>query len=135
MEEQDTKKREEALKSLDEISEVFNRVMKQEEEAQEKLWNSLSMEDQISLFCAVSRRIYKGEIEEGRSYRGVLYTTFGFDTSAYALAQYANYLDIHNLIMSPSEEKRLMLAFANYLGVTSTPEVVEEFLRSGARYG
>lgn len=134
MEESNAQDREKALKALDEVSEVFNRVMKQEEEEQEKLWNSLSMEDQISVFCAVSRRIYKGEIEEGRSYRGVLYSIFGFDTSAYALAQYANYLDIHNCIMTPAQEKRLLVAFAKHLGVEVQEGLVENFLHSGARY-
>ena len=118
-------------RKLDELSEMYTKAMKEVEEHQEAYWNSLTMEQQIDLFCCVSRRIYKGEIEEQRSYRGVLYTTFGFDTSAYGLAQNARYLEIHNAIMSPGEEERLLIEFAKAAGIRATPEQVKNFLRSG----
>lgn len=88
----------ELLKSLDEYGELFRDAMNEEEKASEQFWNSLSKEQQLQVFCAVSRRIYKGEIVERRSYRGVLYDVFDFGPESYASAQCAGYLSIHNAI-------------------------------------
>lgn len=68
------------------------------EKESEKFWNSLNKDEQLLVFCAVIRRLHKGEIEENRSYRGVLYDIFGFDLDAYSMAQCAGFLDIHNSI-------------------------------------
>jgi hypothetical protein len=89
---------EDRLKALDEISKIFNEAMAEIEKDSEDYWNSLSKEDQLKAFCAISRRIYKGEIEERGSYRYVLYDVFGFGPEAYAAAQMAGYLTIHNSI-------------------------------------
>jgi hypothetical protein len=70
------------------------------EEDQEKFWSSLSKEDQLKAFCCVSRRLYEGEIKNPRSYRGILYDVFGFGPSAYAQAQTAGFLTLHNSIMT-----------------------------------
>lgn len=83
---------------MNEILKSFNQVMKHLEDDQEKFWNSLSKEDQLKAFCAVSRRICKGEIENRGSYRYVLYQVFGFGSESYVQAQMAGYLSIHNLI-------------------------------------
>ena len=91
------------MRDLQEMSNHFNDVMKKIEEDQEKFWSSLSKEDQLKAFCAVSRRIFKGEIEEKGTYRYVLYDVFGFGPDAYAQAQVAGYLAIHNSIMSEDE--------------------------------
>ena len=89
---------EDRLKALDEISKIFNEAMAEVEKESEDYWNSLSKEDQLKAFCAISRRIYKGEIEERGSYRYVLYDVFGFGPEAYAQAQMSGYLEIHNSI-------------------------------------
>lgn len=87
-----------ALKTLDELSKQFNEAMAEVEKESEDFWNSLSKEDQLKAFCAISRRIYKGEIEDRGTYRYVLYDVFGFSPDAYAAAQMAGYLEIHNSI-------------------------------------
>ena len=74
--------------------------MKEIEEKSEQYWNSLTKEQQLDVFCAISRRIYRGEIDEQGSYRYVLYQVFGFDESSYLQAQCAGYLAIHNSIYS-----------------------------------
>ena len=89
---------EDLLKSLEEISKTFNEAMAEVEKESEDFWNSLSKEDQLKAFCAISRRIYKGEIEDKGTYRYVLYDVFGFGPDAYAAAQLAGYLTIHNAI-------------------------------------
>ncbi len=70
--------REDALKALEELSKIFNEAMAEVEKESEDFWNSLSKEDQLKAFCAISRRIYKGEIEDRGTYRYVLYDVFGF---------------------------------------------------------
>lgn len=81
----------------------FVNAMKELEEDQEKFWSSLSTEDQLKAFCCVVRRIFDGEIKNPRSYRGVLYDVFGFGPEAYAQAQMAGFLALHNSIMSDEE--------------------------------
>ena len=77
---------------------TFTIAMKEIEEKSEQYWNSLTKEQQLDVFCAISRRIYLGEIEQQGSYRYILYEIFGFDTEAYIQAQDAGYLAIHNSI-------------------------------------
>lgn len=91
-------KNDDLLKSLQEISKVFNEAMAEIKDDQERFWNSLSKEDQLKAFCAVSRRICEGEIEKKGSYRYVLYNVFGFGPESYVQAQDAGYLAIHNSI-------------------------------------
>ena len=105
--------------ALDEISRVWNEAMNQIELESEQYWNSLTKEQQLQAFCAVSRRIYKGEIEDQGSYRWVLYDVFGFGPEAYAPAQLAGYLSIHNAIFSADHEHRLLSKFAEHLGLTA----------------
>jgi hypothetical protein len=86
------------LKTFEEISKTFNEAMDEVEKESEEYWNSLSKEDQLKAFCAVSRRIYQGELVKRGTYRYVLYDVFGFGPEAYAPAQMANYLEIHNAL-------------------------------------
>lgn len=82
--------------SLDEIHKLFNEAMDGIEKAQEEMWSKLTHDQQLAAFCCVVRRIYQGEYVDGCSYRGVLYDVFGFGPEAYAQAQIAGYLQIHN---------------------------------------
>lgn len=88
--------------------ELFEEGLRHEEVASEAFWNSLTKEQQLQAFCAVSRRIRKGEIERQGSYRYVLYQVFGFGPEAYAPAMYAGYMDIHNAICTnhPDTEQK-----------------------------
>ena len=52
--------------------ELFEEGLRHEDYASEAFWKSLTKEQQLQAFCAVSRRIRKGEIELGGSYRYVL---------------------------------------------------------------
>jgi len=93
----------------------FQTVMDAAQKRIEEKWNALSKEDQLDYFCAVVKRIHQGDIEEGRSYRGVLYGVFEFGTDAYGLAQMSGYLDLHNLITTPEQERKLLSAFSQYI--------------------
>jgi len=69
----------------------------------ENWWSGLSHEDQQKAFYCVVKRIYKGDVEERHSYRGVLYDTFGWGPEAYGLGMECNYMDIHNLLYDAVE--------------------------------
>lgn len=88
----------EALTKLSELSEAFNASMQKVENESETFWNSLSYDEKLKVFCAVSRRIFDGEIKQKGSYRYVLYDVFGFEADAYVAAQCAGYMAIHNAI-------------------------------------
>lgn len=115
---------------FEELSNNFTRVMKEIENREEEYWNSLNHEQQLSCFDAVCRRIYKGEIEEKRSYRGVLYGIFNFTPEAYARAQMAGYLTIHNSIYDYEHEAEFLKRFAMTLGLSEeqAAEKVAKFI-------
>ena len=113
--------------SLQYISDQYNKAMKAIEEEQEAFWNSLSKEDQLKAFCAVSRRIFDGELKAKGSYRRVLYHTFGFGPEAYAQAQEAGYLAIHNSIFDEGYDRRLLEAFCRKFNITDADQKITEF--------
>lgn len=106
----------ETLSGISKFSEFLNSALKEIENEQETYWNSLSKEEQLKVFCCVVRRIYEGEIAERRSYRGVLYDTFGFGFEAYVQAQDAGYLAIHNSIFDGNDDRKCkeLLEFLGY---------------------
>lgn len=85
------------MESLDNVREMFTQALKDIETDQEAYWNSLTEEQRLMAFCAVVRRIHKAKFSEMTSYRGTLYSVFGFGIESYVQAQDAGYLDIHNL--------------------------------------
>jgi hypothetical protein len=121
--------REKTLRELSELSEVFNKAMKAIEEEEEAWWENLSEEEQLKALCCVSRRIYKGEIEDGRSYRGVLYDTFGFGPEAYGRAQLAGYLSIHNAIFTAREEEENLRKFCEINGIENADEAISKYIQ------
>ena len=121
-------KQKNALDNLEEISKTFLEVFDEIEDEQEEYWNSLTEEERLKAFCAVSRRIFKGEIEEKGSYRYVLYDVFGFGPEAYAQAQMAGYLSIHNAIVDGSYDSSLLKAFCKKYNIENADEKITEFL-------
>ncbi len=96
-----------ADKELEDISKVFNEIMEEIERDQETFWNSLSKDDQLKVFCAVVRRLYKAELKDQGTYRYCLYEVFGFGPESYAQAQDAGFLALHNRITTDEEDKFL----------------------------
>lgn len=121
-------KQKNALDNLEEISKTFQEVFDEIEKEQEEYWNSLTEEQRLKAFCAVSRRIHEGEIEKKGSYRYVLYDVFGFGPEAYAQAQMAGYLAIHNSIMYDDYDSKLLKAFCKKYNIDNADEKVTEFL-------
>jgi hypothetical protein len=94
---------EELKRSLDDISESYERAMKEIEKEQEAYWNSLSKEDQLKAFCAVVRRIVQGELRDKGSYRWVLYDIFGFGPESYTQGMDCGFMALHNAIIPDKE--------------------------------
>ena len=103
-----TKTKEEVIKALSDMQDKFQQAMDAMENEQEDYWKSLSHEEQLQAFCAVCRRIRKGDLQDRGSYRYVLYDVFGWGPEAYAPAQLAGYLDIHNALFDSEYEEELL---------------------------
>ena len=111
-----------------ETSELFQQAIDRLELEQEQYWNSLTKEQQLKAFCAVVRRIYKGDVEDQGTYRYVLYEVFGFGPESYAAAQFAGYLALHNAIFSHDHESRLLNAFCKKYNIENASNKISEFL-------
>lgn len=99
------------MDDLEEIGNMFRDTMDKIKEDSESYWNSLSHDEQLKVFCAVSRRIFDGEIKQRGSYRYVLYNIFKFEPEAYVQAQDAGYLAIHNAIYDSERVNTLIKNF------------------------
>lgn len=99
------------MDDLEEIGNMFRDAMDKIKEDSESYWNSLSHDEQLKVFCAVSRRIFDGEIKQRGSYRYVLYNIFKFEPEAYVQAQDAGYLAIHNAIYDSERVNTLIKNF------------------------
>lgn len=110
---------------FDDISNIFIEALAALKDEQEQFWNGLSKEDQLKAFCAVARRIFKGEIEDKGSYRYVLYDIFKFDADAYIQAQDAGYLAIHNAIIDEQYDSRLLTAFCKKYNIEDAEAKVQ----------
>ena len=71
-------------------------------------FSSLEPEEQLWAFCAVVEKLCQGELDEGRSYRGILYETFGWGPEAYSAAQHAGFLALHNSIYRFEDLKHVL---------------------------
>ena len=110
----------------DDIGEAYRKFADAYAKESDTWWLNLPYEDRLHAFYSVCKRIYKGDVEERRSYRGVLYDTFGFDYSSYSIGMECGYMGLHNLILTGIESekkersdlKQLSLEFDN--GTTTT---------------
>lgn len=123
-------KRPDLTEKIKKLSIDFNATMKEVENEEEKYWNSLTKEQQLCAFNSVCRRIIKGEFQDKGTYRYVLYVVFGFGPEAYARAQMAGYLTIHNSIFSSENQELMLGAFAKSLGVEDAETKAKNFLTS-----
>ena len=85
------------------LRESFQQSLCNYEEDADKFWDNLSYDDKLYAFYFVCKRIYKGEVEQRHTYRGVLYDVFKFDPDAYALGMNCRYMDLHNLLSQAVE--------------------------------
>lgn len=116
------------LEEMLELSIAFNAAMDSIKKDREEYWESLNHDQQLKCFCAVVDRIVEGE-KEGRSYRGMLYSVFGFGPESYAQAQMAGFLELHNCFMTSDRERDMLVAFAKHVGIENPDEVVSNYYK------
>ena len=114
------------MEDLHKLSNMFTEAMDEIRTEREEYWNSLSLDEQLKCFCAVVERIMEGE-DEGRSYRGILYSVFGFGPEAYAQAQMAGFLGLHNSIFDSKNTPHLLRSFAKHAGIETPEDAVAKF--------
>jgi len=117
-----------ALDDLAEFRDSFQVAIEHEKALSESFWNGLNSEEQLWVFCAIMRRLQEGEIENKRSYRGVLYSTFGWGPEAYVPAQCSGFLDIHNSIYTDEDLAEVVKGVIKELGVEADPERIQEII-------
>ena len=110
-----------------ELRDIFEESMRKDQERSEKLWNDLSEEDRLDLFCAVVRRICKAELDDRGTYRYALYTVFGFGPESYIQAQNAGYMALHNSIFTDDAILKLLKNFCRDQNLSFTPEQLSEW--------
>lgn len=116
----------------EEFPNTFNYEIELLQFQEESFWSSLSKEEQLSAFNCVIRRLHQGEIEEERSYRGILYDLFEFGYESYIRAQSAGFLNIHNSIVNRNQKVEQLKKFAKCLGIVEDEKIEEsinQFLR------
>lgn len=69
----------------------------------ESFYNCLTKEQQLLVFCEIIHRLVDAELNQGKTYRGVLYETFGFDYDSYEKAQLSGFLKLHEKINSDNK--------------------------------
>jgi len=84
--------------SLESVRDVFQQWESEFAEERLTFWNGLTEQQQLLAFCEVVSRLVQAELVDKRSYRGVLYDTFGFGLESYVMAQVSGFLDLHNAI-------------------------------------
>lgn len=104
--------KQEVLDQLHEAGNAFSQAMDEYQQMANSFYSGLEPEEQLWAFCSIVEKLCKGELDERRSYRGILYDTFGWGPEAYATAQCAGFLSLHNAIYN---FKDLELVFANTL--------------------
>lgn len=109
-----------------EMSNQFQQAFKDLESLQEAYWESLTKEQQLDVFCSVVRRLCKGELDEKRSYRGILYDTFEWGPEAYATAQMAGFLELHNAIWRQEEVREIINEVLTQLDIEPDPDIIKE---------
>ena len=113
--------------SLNEISESYEKAMKEIEQRQEEYWNSLSKDDQLKVFCAVVRRIVQAELKDKGSYRWALYDVFGFGPEAYIQGMECGFMALHNSIFDESHDSRLLKAFCKINNIEDADDKIDKF--------
>lgn len=113
------------------MNDDFQQYEKEFSEERKNFFQSLTKEQQLLVFCEVVHKLYKAEILEKKSYRGVLYGEFNFDKNSYLLAQMSNFLELHNSIVLEEESynlTNLIQKILNSYGIYPVKEEIEEKL-------
>lgn len=121
-------KKQEVMDALHESGREFQKAMDAYQQMANSYFSSLDPEEQLWAFCAIIEKLCKGELDEARSYRGVLYDTFGWGPEAYAAAQCAGFLHLHNSIYRFEDLETVFTRTLNELDIEVEPEQLRDAL-------
>lgn len=121
-------KKQEVMDALHESGREFAKAADSWQQMANSYFSSLEPEEQLWAFCAVVEKLCKGELDEGRSYRGILYETFGWGPEAYAAAQHAGFLSLHNSIYRFDNLEHVFKNTLEELEISVDPERLRDAL-------
>lgn len=121
-------KKQEVMDALHESGKEFAKASDSWQQMANSYYSSLEPEEQLWAFCSIVEKLCKGELDEKRSYRGVLYGTFGWGPEAYAAAQHAGYLGLHNSIYRFDDLEHVMTNTLKELEIEVDPEKLRDAL-------
>ena len=121
-------KKQEVMDALHESGRDFNKAMDAYQQMANSYFSSLEPEEQLWAFCSIVEKLCKGELDDRRSYRGVLYETFGWGPEAYAPAQCAGFLGLHNSIYRFEDLEVVMTNTLKELEIEVDPEKLRDAL-------
>ena len=111
----------------DELRDSMKENMLIDKDRSEKLWDSLSVDEQIDVFCAVVRRLCKAELDDQGSYRYALYNVFGFHSGSYSRALDAGFMSLHNSIFTDKGINTLIKNFCKDHELEFTDEQIQDW--------
>lgn len=121
-------KKQEVMDALHESGNAFLKAANEYQDMANTYYSSLEPEEQLWAFCAVVEKLCKGELDENRSYRGILYDTFGWGPEAYAAAQHAGFLGLHNAIYRFEDLEHVLSNTLKELEITVEPDKLSQAL-------
>jgi hypothetical protein len=121
-------KKQEVMDALYESGKEFTKAADSYQQMANSYFSSLEPEEQLWAFCAVVEKLCRGELDEKRSYRGVLYQTFGWGPEAYSAAQHAGFLGLHNSIYRFEDLEHVITNTLKELEITVEPEKLSDAL-------
>jgi len=120
--------KQEVMDALHESGREFAKAANEYQSMCQTYYSGLEPEEQLMAFCAIVEKLCEGELDEGRSYRGILYDVFGWGPEAYAAAQCAGFLGLHNAIYRFEDLGHVMTQTLKELDITVDPEKLNEAL-------
>lgn len=99
---------EEAMKAILELGELVDESMNEFRKEANDWWEKLPYDDRLKAFHSIVSKIREGELEDQGSYRYILYDVFGFKQDAYMVGMDCGYMDIHNMIVTREEMKKIL---------------------------
>lgn len=121
-------KKQEVMDALHESGRAFVKAADDWQQMANSYYSSLEPEEQLWAFCAVVEKLCKGELDEGRSYRGILYDIFGWGPEAYSAAQHAGFLGLHNSIYKFDDLEHVFTNTLKELEISVEPEKLRDAL-------
>jgi len=91
--------------ALEELTEALNESLDTYDNESMEWWDNLSYDDKCMAFYVVTKKIMDAELK-GSSYRGVLYSEFGFGSDMYSIGMKSGFFDLHNMLAEYFRQKK-----------------------------